>query len=259
MMLLFSLPAHAHETVRLGGTGSGLELLQQLGGLYARQHEGVAIAVIPSLGSSGGIKALQAGALDLAISARPAKPGEKGLVSVPLCRTPLAFVVHPANTVLSVRTEDLVQLYGIPDQTWPDGERVRVVLRPEAEADTKALRGISSAVDQAVSLARARPGMIKAVTDQENLKALQTTPGSLGMASLAMITAEHATVRTLFLNGVEPTLQNIEQGRYPLVREYYLIARSPAGKTVQRIIAFVRSSKGASLVKTLQCAPVEQR
>jgi len=259
LMLLVALPADANEKMRLGGTGSGLELVRQLAGLYARQHQHVDIQVVPSLGSTGGIKAVQAGALDLAISARPVKPEEQGVESIHLCRTPVAFAVHPANTVSAIRTAELVPLYGTVSQTWANGERVRLLLRPDAEIDTKLLRSLSPAVEQALSQAKLRPGMIMAVTDQDNLKLLQTIPGAFGMATLAMVTAERAKVRLLAFNGIEPTLQNLELGRYPLVRDYYLIAKTPASQPVQRVISFARSARGAALMKALNCAAVEPR
>lgn len=259
LMVIIALPAYANEKMKFGGTGSGLELVRQLGNLYAKKHKNLDIQIVPSLGSAGGIKALQAGALDLAITARPVKPEEKGVENIHLCRTPLVFAVNPATSVSNISADDLVQLYGNVSQTWPDEGRVRVVLRPEAETTTKMLRGISPAIDRALSLAKARPGMIMAVTDQDNLKVIQKTPGAFGLTTLAMVTAEQAKVRIVSFNGVEPTLQAFVQGRYPLVRDYYLVARTPISDTSQKFINFARSAKGASLIKALNCLPVEQR
>ena len=258
LMLIVALPVYANEKMKFGGTGSGLELVRQQANLYAKQRKGLEIIVVSSLGSTGGIKALQAGALDLAITARPVKPDEKGVKSIHLCRTPLVFAVNPAMSVSNISADDLVQLYGNASQTWPDGGRVRVVLRPEAETTTKMLRGISPAIDRALSLAKARPGMIVAVTDQDNLKVIQKTPGAFGLTTLAMVTAEQAKVRLVSFNGVEPTLQTLVQGRYPLVRDYYLVARTPVSDASQKFINFARSAKGASLIKALNCLPVEQ-
>lgn len=259
ILLMTPLTVYAQDTITIGGTGSGLEMMRQLGDLFARQHRGSAFSVLPSLGSSGGIQAVREGALDIAIAARPARLDEKGLESRPLCRTPLAFAVHPATQIASVRTTDLIQLYGTTAYNWPDGSRARVVLRPETESDTQVLRRISPAVDQALAQAKARPGMILAVTDQDNLKALQTTPGGFGLVTLAMYNAEHAGLRLLSFNGVAPTINNLEQGRYPLEREYYLVTRASADKRVQEFIAFSHSAKGLKSLKSLQCAPMEPR
>lgn len=259
LLVFLSVPVHARETVKIGGTGSGLELMHQLGSLYALQHPGLEISVVPSLGSSGGIKAVQSGALDLAISARPVKPEEHGLETVALCRTPLVFVVHPLTAASGVHSADLVQLYGSLSFKWPEGGRARVVLRPEGESDTKVLRSISPAMDQAMSQARKRPGMIMAVTDQDNLKLLQNTPAGFGLAPLAMLNAEKAKLRVITYNGIEPSLSNLESGRYPLVREYYLIARSPADKQVQGLVTFASSSKAVAFLKGMQCIPIKQR
>ncbi len=257
-ILLFTpLSVYAQGTITIGGTGSGLEMMRQLGDLFAKQHRDVRFAVLPSLGSSGGIRAVQEGVLDVAIAVRPTRPEDKTLGSSLLCRTPLAFAVHPATPITAIRTTELIQLYSSTAYTWPDGGRARVVLRPETESDTQLLRHISPALDQALSQAKSRVGMILAVTDQDNLKALQTTPGGFGLISLAMYNAERADLRLLSFNGVAPTVKNLGQGKYPLVREYYLVSRMPADARVQEFIAFSRSARGMKLLKSLQCVPPE--
>lgn len=258
LLLFVSVVAvNAVETLKIGGTGSGLEMIRLLGKAYAVQHPGFDIVVLPSLGSSGGIKALQSELLGLAISARPASDQEKGVTSIPVCRTPLAFVVHPHSPATSIQSSSLVELYANAMSTWPGGERVRVILRPESESDTKILRSISPAADQAITRAKSRGGMILAVTDQDNLKLLQTTPGAFGMAPLSMLTAERAAVKLLSYNGVAPTVKNLELGSYRLVKEYYLVFRTPTPQTVQQFISFIKSARGRSVIGALQCAPID--
>jgi ABC-type phosphate transport system substrate-binding protein len=63
--------AASGAAVRIGGTGAGVDALAQL---FGEGHGGLAVSVVPSLGSSGGIKALLAGVLDAALIARPLKP-----------------------------------------------------------------------------------------------------------------------------------------------------------------------------------------
>jgi phosphate transport system substrate-binding protein len=47
------------EPLRIGGTGSATEMMRFLGGKFAAADE-VELEVIPSLGSTGGIRALEA-------------------------------------------------------------------------------------------------------------------------------------------------------------------------------------------------------
>ena len=64
--------ALAADTLTIGGTGSATELLRQVGAKFTAASE-VKVDVIPSLGSTGAIRALADGKLDIAVSARPLK------------------------------------------------------------------------------------------------------------------------------------------------------------------------------------------
>jgi phosphate transport system substrate-binding protein len=68
------------ETIRLGGTGGPLEAMRLAGEAFHKTHPQTNVAIVPGLGSRGGIKALQAGAVDVAVSATPAPAAEPGLM-----------------------------------------------------------------------------------------------------------------------------------------------------------------------------------
>jgi phosphate transport system substrate-binding protein len=67
--------AYAGEIVRVGGAGSGLGGMRLLAKAFEAGHPGTKVQVFSSLGSSGGIKALLVGSLDLAVSGRPGAKG----------------------------------------------------------------------------------------------------------------------------------------------------------------------------------------
>ncbi len=105
--------AHAEERLRIGGTGGDLGTMKSLATLFEKNNPGIVINVLPSLGSSGGIKAVAAGAIDLAISSRPLKDKEKnlGLVAQPYAITAMAIVTGKSNTVKSVSSEELAKMF----------------------------------------------------------------------------------------------------------------------------------------------------
>ncbi len=67
------------EEIKIGGTGGALATMQLLGDAYSKNHPETKIIVLPSLGSSGGIKAVLAGAIQVAVSSRPIKDSETSL------------------------------------------------------------------------------------------------------------------------------------------------------------------------------------
>ena len=76
-----STAARAKDVVRIGGTGMGLRAMERLGEQLSGSGADVAVRMLPSLGSSGGINALLGGAIEIALTARPITPAEqnKGL------------------------------------------------------------------------------------------------------------------------------------------------------------------------------------
>ena len=62
-----------------------------------RRSPPATVKVLPSLGTGGGLAAVAAGAIDLALAARPLNDAEraKGLQRLAYARTPIAFVTHP--------------------------------------------------------------------------------------------------------------------------------------------------------------------
>jgi phosphate transport system substrate-binding protein len=154
----------AAETIRIGGTGSAMRAMEILGESFHKSDPGATVTIVPGLGGRGGLKALQAGAVDLAVS--PAHVTEPGLVSLELGRTAFVFGVPRAVTVTGLSLDELVQIYAGRMTAWRDGARLRLILRPKNDSDIASLRAISPAMNQAVDESFARPGIKIAPTDQ---------------------------------------------------------------------------------------------
>jgi ABC-type phosphate transport system substrate-binding protein len=72
------VPAADYQgTLRIGGTGAAVSTITQVAAAFQKQYPAVRFVFPPSLGSSGGIKAVIAGALDVGLNSRPltAPPG----------------------------------------------------------------------------------------------------------------------------------------------------------------------------------------
>ena len=253
------LAAFAQQSVRVGGTGSAVAAMGRLGSAAALQDAGLRVRVVPSLGSTGAIRADADGALDVGVSGRTMREAERalGLASREVARTPFVFAVGPRVKASGLTTEDLVAIYHGERLAWPDGQRIRPVLRPRSDADTDLFRAISPEVAAAVDAAAGRPGMLVAVTNTECNDMLARSPGSVGPSTLLQVLAESQPVRPLLWNGVEPTVENLASGRYPLVKSIHLVFRTPASDGVRRFLAFLGSPRGRQLLRELGALPLD--
>lgn len=232
--------AKAPQALRIGGTGLGLALMRRLGDAFERTQPGGRVVVMPSLGSSGGIKALYAGALDIALSARPLKDDERaqGGVAQSFARTLFVVATRRDTQATGMSSGDLVRIYAGETTSWPDGLPIRLILRPAQDSATVLLCGISAEMGHAVEMAQKRRGLVMAGSDQENADMLEALPGSLGTISLGQIVAEERKLRPLALDGITPTLEAVADGSYPYVYPLYLVV-CPAHSPMPLATAFL--------------------
>ncbi len=243
-----SVPA---ETVlKIGGTGSALGTMKQLVEEFEKKQPGIKIQILPSLGSTAGIKAVLGGRLALALSSRPLTESERlaGGMEVEYARSPFVFVTNGKVSKQDVTSRELQDFYHAPLPTWPDGSRLRLIMRPAKDIDSKLVRGISPGLEQAVQAALARPGMVIAITDQESTEAVAKTPGALGGATLAEIVSDQWPVNVLSFNGVKPSAETIADGSYPLVKSLYLVTTPHTPAAAREFADFVRSPAGGEIL-----------
>lgn len=245
--------AFAGETVRINGSGTGLEVMKALIEVYVKSHPEVTFDMQKPLGSSGATKALIDGTLDIAVTSKPLKPGEmaKGAKVSIFGKTPLAVVTSKSVLKKNIQTGELEAIYSGITRTWPNGENIRVVLRPLEDIDTKILRGLSPGMDKAVSEAQRRQGMIMAVTDPESNEMLSRIDGSIGTAGLAGIMATKIPVNILSLNSVMPGPTALADGRYPLSKDINFVTTDRLPDAAAKFLDFIYSQKGRVVVERI--------
>ena len=125
------------ETLTLGGTGTDLATMRILGEAFGKLSPPTRLEIQPSIGSSGGIKAVLAGALDIAISARPLKEAERtlGALEWAYAKTPLVLTTHKNIRQTELTRAEVIAIYDGTLKTWKDGATLRLVLRPQTETD----------------------------------------------------------------------------------------------------------------------------
>ena len=256
--LLMAPPAAVAEVIRIGGTGSGLGTIRLFTAAFEKKHPGIKVKVLPSIGSSGAIKAVSQGALDIGLISRQFKTEELklGLKVVDYAKTPFVFVTGKKVNITGLSHAELVKIYKGEMKSWPNGDRVRVVLRPAADADTIIVRDISSEMSAAMDAALSREGMLMALTNQEALDIIEKTPGSIGFSSLAQIKTENRSLKMLSYNGVLPNTKSLANGTYPLSLKLSLITRPDRSSAVRHFIDFVRSHQGSMILEKSGNVPI---
>jgi phosphate transport system substrate-binding protein len=251
-LVLAAASATAAETlIQAAGTGSATPLIEELAKAYGRKAPGIQIKVLmPPMGSSAAVRAVMAGAIDLAFSGKPLGGSEKdkGGQDIELGATPFLIVTREVGRMDNVNSERLAEIYSGQVTAWPDGSTIRLELRSPQESDTLLLRALSPAMDKAMGLALSRSGFPVAANDLDNVALLEKTPGSLGMSSLALLTGLKSDLHPVPLNGVAPTLSNLEKGLYPHDKPLYLVLGPHVSDAARGFVEFARSAEGRKVL-----------
>lgn len=238
------------EEIKIGGTGGALATMEMLGQAYAAAHPGTKVTVLPSLGSSGGIKAVRAGAIDVGVSSRPLKQKETetGLVAFEYGRTPFVFATHSQTKAEGIQLKEIANIYANKLEKWPDGKLIRIVLRPVGDSDSDMVKSISEEIRQAKLQAETRPGMLFAVTDQDSATNIESIEGSFGTNTLSQILSEKRSIKSLKLDGVAPSAAAIANGSYRFYKRLFIVTRPDSAPSAKRFVAFVRSAEGRAIL-----------
>ena len=121
-------------------------------------------------------------------------------------------------------------------------------MRPAGEADIKLLRNISAEVKTAVMKATNREELFVAMNDQDNAEALETTPGSFGLTTLAQIISEERKIKLLTFDGKFGTIEGLKNKTYPFFKRLYYITQQDPTPQVKAFIDFLRSPAGQSIL-----------
>lgn len=237
--------------LRLGGAGAALGAISKIGEAFHKLHPDIEVKIVPSLGSSGGTKAVTDGAIDIAFSSKPLKSDEHtaGLTELEYARSPVVFVTRDPVGVAGVTTETVGRMFGGEVSAWPNGQRIRLIIRPDAETDTRIAKSISSAMSRALDSLQNVPGIVFALSDQDCSKAVGAAAGTLAFTTLSHILTSDQKHVVLTFNGIAPNVANLKNGSYPLSRSFYIVRNGQGSEPAKLFANFIRSPQGKKILE----------
>jgi phosphate transport system substrate-binding protein len=234
------------------GSGTNLPIVRVLAQAFQRTHPEIAIDVPASIGSSGGIQAAADGAIALGLISREMKDMEKkkGLSVINYARNPLIIGVHPTVAEDNITYAELLDIYRGKKRSWRDGRDIVVLTREAGDSSIEVLvKGVPGfkEVYEESQHARRWTTLLRDLVMNETLA---RTPHAIGVSDLGTVTIERHAIKPLKVNGVTPTLENLQNGRYPLYKTLAFVYRKdrlPAGARL--FLDYVRSKEGEKILK----------
>ena len=248
---LLLMGAASAETITIGGTGWSVGIARNLAAFYMEKHPEVRIQVPDSVGSGGGIKAVLTGRFDLSFSSRPIKKKNqgKGLVAAPYVRTPFVLAVSPkAGENLAMTTDELIATFTGELTHWKNGTQINHVIRSEREISTKLMAAYFDGVGPLISKKRKSRGALYAHNDQEAMDIGEKIAGAIVPMALLAINAEQRALEPITIDGIHPTLANLEAGQRMMESTLYLVQGPKLTPTARAFLSFLRSDDAAGII-----------
>lgn len=171
-------------------------------------------------GSSAGISDTKSGVNNIGTASRAIKSTEEDgyLKSVVFAYDGIAVIVNPENeAVNSITTEQLADIYTGKITNWQEvgGENTPIFVISREESS-----GTRTAFEEIVDLSELG-GLTNRAAISEGNGTVQAgvagNPNAIGYVSFSYI---NESVKTLTVNGIEPTVDKAKSGEYPLARPY---------------------------------------
>jgi phosphate transport system substrate-binding protein len=244
-------PLSAHDgAVHLAGTGTWLPLARALVRAFQETSPGAPLVVHDSIGSGGGMRAVADGVIDVALVSSP----EGELRRAPCCRViPIAvgavvFGVNSSVAIDGLDREQVVAIFEGRTTTWPDGSAIVPLLRERGDSATRvAVREIQD-LGTAMELAWAHGRWPIFLTDADMARALEDTPGGIGLHDLGSLQLEHPRVHVLPFERLRPGIETLSDHSYPLRRTLALVLPNPPRDRVAQFVDFIRSERGREVL-----------
>ena len=221
-------------------------------------------------GSDMIFKLLNDGKTDLLFGLRPSPEQLAAMREAKLCytltpvlRSAFVFFVHKDNPASSLTQDQLRAIYSGHITKWRElGVPLDAPLRPyqrnkDSGSQTRFERFMGNTPIMPPPRELVIDGMreiIELVADYRN------SPGALGFSFRFFVTEliKNPNIKLLAIDGVEPSIANIQSGTYPLISEAYAITARPREGNVAKMIAFFRSPEGRRLVEASGYVPVPE-
>lgn len=244
------------------GSGVNLQIVRLLAEAFKKSHpdEFQKIDVPATIGSTGAIRAAADGAITVGLISRPLKEQEKklGLTVIPYAQTATAIATHPSVAEDRITSSELIQIYKGTKSHWQDGQHIVVLSRQEGDSFIVLLKEkIPKFKEVFVDSNYAKLWNIL-YKDQDMERVLAKTPHTIGFVDIGTITAERvSSVKVLRFDGVSPTLENVSNGKYPLVKDLAFVFRKdrlPAN--AKTFLNFIQSKEGENILRANAYLPI---
>jgi phosphate transport system substrate-binding protein len=247
--LVCSRGGESSQKIVVTGSSTVAPLMSEIGKRFEETHPGVRVDVQTG-GSSRGVNDARQGLNDIGMASRAANDDEKDMTFVPIALDGIAMIVHTSNPVRALSADQVRAIYLDEISNWSQlgGPDLAITVVNKSEG--------RSTLELFLKYFKLEAPAIKAdviVGDNaQDIKSVATDPSAVGYVSVGTAefeTKRGTTLKALPLDGVEPTIESVRAGTFPLARPLNLVTAKPAEGLTKELIEFAASPQVRDLVE----------
>jgi len=231
------------HTITIAGSTSVMPFTEKLAEHFMIDHRKFVIDVQGG-GSTAGIQACLNNTVNIGMSSRELKEGEKTLNTITICYDGIAVVIHPKNPLKALTMQQVSKIFSGEIKNWNQlgwiKRSIDAVTREEGS-------GTRSSFEELVMKGREIDDGIMVQDSNGSVKeVVATDPYAIGYISLGLIDQR---VKALTIGGVIPSIRSIKTGRYKIVRPFLYVTNGELDEDGKQFVKFVLSKDGQGILK----------
>lgn len=231
------------HAVTVAGSTSVMPFTEKLAEHFMVDHPEFVVNVQGG-GSTAGIQACLNNTVNVGMSSRPLKENEKTLAEIVICYDGISVVVHPSNPIGALTLGQVRDIFSGRVRNWRQlgwiDRRIDAVTREEGSGTRGSFEDLvmkKTEISDAIMVQDSN-GSVKEV--------VATDPYAIGYISLGLVDNR---VRAVSVDGVVPTVENIKQRTYKIVRPFLYLTNGEPEADTERFILYVLGKDGQQLLK----------
>ncbi len=244
-------PLHAEQLV-IPGTGSAETILRELAKDFNARGGEHQVVVPPSTGSDSGIRGVDNNEVFLARVSKPLKEADlkKGLRYRPFARDAVIFATGEGVKVKNVSTAQLIDIFSGKARSWADvggnPAPIRVFIREKIDSKYQV---ILEHVEPFRALGFSGQAKMLHHT-YEMIAMLDRFDKGVGWITRSTLTSGKSRLRSLSLDGVEASTENVASGKYRLAIDFGLVYKESRLNDASRtFIDYIDSDAGRKVME----------
>jgi phosphate transport system substrate-binding protein len=202
-------------------------------------------------GSTAGIEAVITQAANIGMSSRNLIGEEKKLHTVTIAKDAIAVIIHPTNRIQDLSLDQIRDTFSGKIRNWRElggpSHPIDVVTREEGSGTRESFQKFVMGKED-ISLG--------ALVQDSNGAVRQVIVGNvhaIGFISLGLVNEQ---VKAVKISGVEPSLENVNHGKYTLVRPFLFVFNGEPTGEAKPFLEFVLSPAAQELLLKEGLVPV---